>query len=477
MILFAACIMTAVTAPAPKLSYSYMLWDWTATAGNYDAFVQRVDQCREAGFDTIDLTVAWKQIEPLRGKFDFTEIDRRVAYIANAGLKTRLRLNVSYAHGWPDWFPAVLMTASGGVTPTDVLSPFTPGAADAWARAAEALAAHFGDRVDCYMPGFGMHMEVKYGDWISYELPAVASFRFWLQTRYQTVAALNRAWRAGFSSFEAVEPPAVPPDLSEAPQSIIDFIQFREDQLAYVTDRFIEGFRKGHPGARVAVQLGESFRKESAAFSNLAYYRYARLADEVVHSYDFFVHPPDAPENAFESVRTFAGITGKPVIVEFDGPILQSSFGYKDSHMAAIARKCVRAGASGIHVSNYSDSDPRPIGFIGSIAQMTRKPPVKQPPAESLFYVSKWTFYCISKDDSAHERVYAYYRKLLASGEKMRIITDENLAEPGLIRSRKLFVSWSPVVSREAFQSLKTLMREIATETDGQPGTRLVDAR
>lgn len=477
MIILAACLVTAITAPGPKLSYSYMLWDWTRTAGNYDAFTERVDQCREAGMDTIDLTVAWKQIEPERGRFDFSEIDRRVEYIAKAGLKTRLRLNVSYAHGWPDWFPAALMTGAGGATPTDVLSPFSPGAADAWARAAEALSAHLGDRVDCYMPGFGMHMEVKYGDWISYERPAVSSFRSWLKTRYRTAVALNKACGSGFSGFEAVQPPAVPADLSEAPQSVIDFIQFREDQLAYVTDRFIQGFRKGYPKAKVAVQMGESFRKESAMMSNLAYYRYARLADEVVHSYDFFVHPPDAPHNAFESVRTFAGITGKPVIVEFDGPVLQSSFGYNDDHLAALARECIRAGASGIHVSNYSDSDPRPLGFIRAIAEMTRKAPAKQPTAESLFYVSKWTFYCMSKDETAHQRVYAYYRKLLAAGEKMRIITDENLTEPGLGRGGKLFVSWSPIVSREAFQQLKELMREMPTETDGEPGLRVVDAR
>ena len=103
--------------------------------------------------------------------------------------------------------------------------------------------------------------------------------------------------------------------------------------------------------------------------------------------------------------------------------------------------------------------------------------PAKQPTAESLFYVSKWTFYCMSKDETAHQRVYAYYRKLLAAGEKMRIITDENLTEPGLGRGGKLFVSWSPIVSREAFQQLKELMREMPTETDGEPGLRVVDAR
>ncbi len=479
-LLVAVCLLAVVcstAAAAAPLSHSFMLWDWSATAQDYDALTTRVGQCREAGFDTIDLTVAWKQMEPQRGEFDFTEIERRVEHIRSQGMRVRLRLNVSYAHAWPDWYPAVLMTGPGGATPTDVLSPFSPRAADCWSAAAEALAEHFRDRVDCYMPGFGMHMEIKYGDWISYEEPAVRSFRVWLQTRYGDVNSLNAAWSSGWASFAEVQPPVPPRGLRDAPQSVIDFIQFREDQLAYVTERFVAGFRRGYPQARVAVQLGESFRKESSSMSNLAYHRYSEHADEIVHSYDFFVHPPDAPHHAFESVRTFSGTTGKPVVVEFDGPILTGSYGYTDAHLAAIALACLDAGAAGIHLSNYCNSDPRPLPFVRSIAGMVseRSPALQE--ADALFYVSKWTFYCLTDDGSAHERVFGLYRKLLADGEKLRIITDGNLSEPGLGRYRKLYVGWSPVMSRPAYESLRRLMQSIPSETDERPGRRIVDAR
>jgi len=460
------------TAGSCRPSYSFMIWDWTATWQNMAAFRERVEQCKEAGFDTIDLTAPWKSLETTPGVFDFAAIDDRVECVRKAGLKVRLRINVSYAHAWPEWYPAVLMTARDGRTPGDVLSPFSPGAVDRWARVSEEVAAHFKDRIDCYMPGFGMHMEIKYGDWISYENPALGSFRTWLSSRYGSIAALNSAWGSNYRSFELVEPPvpAPPgpkPDLSRAS---IDFIQFREDQLAWAARRFMEGIRKGYPKAAIAVQLGEAYRSQSAAFSNQEYGRYSESADEIVHSYDFFVHPPDQPHHAFESVRTFIGTTGKPVIVEFDGPILRSSFGYSDSHLVEIARACLDAGASGIHVSNYSDMDPRKLEFIKGIAEMVKTRTIEHPPADSLFYISKWTIYCLRRpDEKLHERIYGYYRKLSGRGERLRIISDCNLSED-LSGYRKLYVSYSPVMSEKSLEALRELQARMQWEADGKVG-------
>lgn len=473
-------LLLALTGAAnTQPSYSFMMWDWTASTQDVAVFRQRVDQCREAGFDTIDLTVAWKSIEPRRGEFDFSAADERVDYCRSRGMKVRLRLNVSYAHGWPNWYDAVLMTGRDGSTPNGVLSPFGPGAVDHWRRAAEALAAHFRDRVDCYMPGFGMHMEIKYGDWISYEPAAVRSFRTYLSSRYGSICSLNAAWGSSYASFDEVAPPvpAPPGPKPDLAQPSIDFIQFREDHLAYAADRFIEGFKKGYPGARVSVQLGESFRTGSADMSNQAYYRYSRLADEIVHSYDFFIHPHNHPHHAFESVATFAGTTGKPVVVEFDGPILFGNFGYTDTDLTAIARACLDAGASGIHISNYSDLDPRPVPFVGGIAQLTKSRTVKPLPADSLFYISKWTIYTLrTPGETLHERIYSYYRRLTARGERLRIISDENLAE-SLSGYRKLYISHAPVLSESAADALADLKARLPWEAEGDVGTFRVRVR
>ena len=475
-----ACNATPCT-PVQHPSYSFMLWDWTSSALNFNMFKERVDQCKEAGFDTIDITVAWKEIELQPSKLNFALIDERVDYIKSKGMKVRLRVNVSFSHGWPDWFPGAIMTAKDGSQPTGVLSPFAHGTVDHWNRLAAKVADHFKDKVDCYMPGFGMHMEIKYGAWISYEPEAVRSFRVWLQTRYGSIDKLNADWNASYASFDAVEAP-VPKDPCPKPdlsQPVIDFIQFREDALAYATDRFIQGFKEGYPKACVSVQLGESYRKESASMSNQEYYRYSRLADEIVHSYDFYPHPPNQPYHAFESVSTFIGTTRKPIVVEFDGPILfDPNFGYTDNYLTGIAKACVDAGASGIHVSNYCDTDPRPIKFVQNISKMVKNHKIERPEANSLFYISKWTIYTDRRaDNSLHEQIYGYYKKLSAKGGKLRIISDENLLHEDLTGYNKIYVSYSPVMSEKAYNALNKLATKIPMESDGEVEKHLIQVR
>ncbi len=439
---------------------------WSATAHDFDAFTTRVGQCREAGFDTIDLTVAWKQIEPRRGQFDFTEIERRVEHIRSQGMRVRLRLNVSYSHAWPDWYPAVLMTGPGGATPTDVLSPFSPNAAECWSAAAEALAMHFRDRVDCYMPGFGMHVEIKYGDWISFEKPALQSFRVWLQTRYGDVKSLNTAWNSGWPSFNEVQPPVPPRGLTDAPQSVIDFIGFREDQLAYVTEQFI-GDSGGYRGSG-DVQLGES----SPGVARCAP-PYQRIESRGRDRHSTLLRDPGCPSTSIRARRTFSGSIKRVVVLSSTGPSLPAATEHGCPSPAIPGACWMRSAAS---IQQYCDSDPRDR-LVRSIAGMVSGCSIAPQEADSLFYVSKWTFYCLTDDDSAHERVFGLYRKLLADGEKLRIITDENLSEPGLGGYRKLYVGWSPVMSRPAYESLRRLMQSIPSETDERPGQRIVDAR
>ncbi len=475
----AACLLApaaCVLADPPRLSLSYLIWNWTEDGRNFDRFRERVAQGKAAGCDTIEATIGWRDVETVDGVFDFTEADRRIEEVGRQGLKLRVRLNFTYLANWPAWHAPALMTGLNGETPTHVLSPFDEKTNDLRDRFTEAVARHFRGRGIVWVAGLGMHLEVKYGAWISYEPPARAAFRRWLGDRYGKVAALNGEAGTSYKSFEEVEPPEMKPteEVPDLDPLRLLFLQFREDGLARQADRFAESIRRGDPGGRVAVMLGESWRREGAAFANQAYWRYARLADEVLHSYDFYMNPHDDPLPARRAVQFFRGMTAKPVSFEIDGPFMFDHLKWKYDQVLPVAWAAVAGGAGGFNLANY-ETDPANFPFVKPLAELTQSsaPPKEAPSSERLFYVSKWTFYTLrQKDESLRARVYKHLAAVEAKHGPFRVVSDENLLTEPDLKPEVLAVSYSPVRSAGSQKALERLAAGAkAVEVDG-PGLK-----
>ncbi|MCC6152277.1 MAG: beta-galactosidase [Candidatus Hydrogenedentes bacterium] len=471
--LAATLIFTMLAAGTPA-QFSFTIWDWEPAYHDIELFKRQVDTVAEYGVNTIELGVCWKDCEPADGKFEFTYPDERVAYVQSKGLALRLRVNVS---DWPEWFqPELFQNLDGS---TFDYSGGLPSVFSAANRAQQfqfvsALAQNYTGEGFTYTPAFSVHMEVKFGAWNTYEPSARAGFQNWLAGRYKIIDALNDAWHKSYASFGEVEAP-VPENTTGVPSTdaaSADWIQYREAALTDWVAAFAAVVRKQDSSAKVSVPLGESHRYQAAEFANLGYWNYSRAADEIVHSYDFFMHGANRVDDAGVTTAIMTGITERPVVFEIDGPILIEKFGYTPETLERIAELAMARGAAGIQISNWGSanlSEQIWMKSVGDIVSKLRPQIIKTTPA-IRYYVSKWQNYC-TRDPGVElfDEQFAALRILLDANADVRVITDENLAnEYG--RAFTVLVPYAPVMddsTRERLRSVSLGTRVLAATKPG----------
>ena len=468
------CASAFAAKPIP-CQYSFTLWNWEEGYRDFAFFCRQVDACQEAGFTLIELGAGWPDCEPEPDTFDFAMVDERADYIRDKGLDIRLRVDVSH---WPKWFePEKFENPDGSIflPPHGYPSVFSEENRSFQLRFVRELAKHFAGRGYTYTPGFSVHMEVKFAAWNSYEPSARRAFRDWLSGRYGQIENLNRAWGTGLGHFGLVEPP-VPestqgePDLSPM---VHDWILFRERALAEWAHAFAYTVHAEDPSARISVPLGESYRRESAAFANLDYWGYSREADEIVHSYDFFWHGPQGKEQVKTAVATMAGIAQRPIVLEIDGSYAIEHHGYTVQDYREIGNLARDAGAAGIQVTNWGSVDVNAQAWMRKLGHDLRDRAGTSGHSEQpqvLYYVSKWLNYAYREpDESWYDRQFGLFSSLRAAGIPARIVTDENLLHEDF-DATTLVIPCAPVIDapvRERIRALSYGMRVVADQPVG----------
>lgn len=481
--------MNAIKSHRPRIEYALEIWDWVENYRDMAKFRRLIDQAVGVGFNTIELSVAWKDFEPQQGRFAWEYVDQRIRTVLDRRLPLRVRINFSHAEPWPAWVNPVMSLSPDGRDEHRLMSIFDRHLNELQEKAATALVAHWRGAGIEWCPVFGMHTEVKLGTWIGYESAARTPFAEFLRSRYGGIDALNRAWEANFANFRQVhlplpKPTADKPDLS---RPSCDWIRFREEALAGKMAGLLAAVRRGDPDARTSVMLGESFRAGSAEMANLAYEPYSRTASRVIHSYDFFWHKPADREAAGLAVEIMQGVTGKPVVLEMDGPNLQDQWGYRDADLVAIGLTALDHGAAGLNVANYSYTD-KPLSDFPFLAQLGREiatrnalspaavshaptsqsagsGPATPGPVTEYYYVSKWANYVYrGGDESVHERQFAPYLKLREAGHRLRIITDDNLLRDRFDRASCIYVAPVLAIDEVAVRRLQELSATIRIE-------------
>ncbi|HEY8457553.1 MAG TPA: beta-galactosidase [Actinopolymorphaceae bacterium] len=445
----------------PRFEYAMNVFDWTVGWTDFDLFRRMVDQLPSLGFTTVELGVPWDSVQTAPDRYDFSAVDRRVEYVQSKGLRLRLRVNVQ---DYPAWFKPVLMERPDGSTDlrgyghrTGVPSFFDQATTAVQQRWVDAVARHYAGHGFAYTLGVGVHFELKYGGWYSYEPPARVAFRRWLAHRYGTVAALNAAWQTDYPDFDTVQPP-VPGPTAEPTQSTTpdtsarnaDWIRFREQALTHLVAAYYKGIRASDPTAFVSSPLGESFRSQSAEFGNQDIAGLARHADGVVFSYDFFIGGgTDSLWNLAAMVRTYSDITERPVVLEIDGPGLIDQYG--DDYVYEAGVKALDSGAAGLNVANYTYqrnwvenlAQFPALGRLGDYIRhlnatrsdvgrtASRSSPTSgqaAAPTKVLYFVSKWTQYAYrSPSEWLHSYQFGMLSLLLDQDIAVKVATDENV--------------------------------------------------
>jgi hypothetical protein len=444
--LLVAFVLLASSAVASAREFSIDLWDWTQSCRDLPTFKTWAADMKKVGVTRVEISAPWNLLEPEPGKYDLSFIADRLAVVKSHGMGLRVRLN-SFFYAVPAWLKADMWRDAKGNPPGATPQPVSIADERFWSHWTPLLTAigqRFKGEDILYSPFIGVHAELKYGDWWTYDPASLALWRKTIDSRPEWLIDV-----VGDAPLPNVPP--VPQDTNGTPDNTPAskaFIAFREHVWREAMRRCGDALRAGDPNAKTSAPLGESYRRESAKMSNLDYFGLSRGASQVVHSYDFFWHPKDDAWMAAASVAAFQGITQLPVQFEFDGPALTENLGYTESQLLELTDATIAEGA-GIKLANFSYGTKLPSEWSLVHKYGQRVASAKPQAAEArektvLLFISKWANYCYrEKSEWLHDAQFGAWRMLTSLGVPVRFICEDNLTED-LSGYRGVYVAFSP---------------------------------
>ncbi|MGI4863029.1 MAG: beta-galactosidase [Janthinobacterium lividum] len=206
----------------------------------HDNWARDIKKMAEVGFQFTHYgEFAWSFIEPEEGKFDFAWLDEAVALAHQNGLKVIMCTSTPTPPAWlAQKHPEILMVNAEGRTmqhgSRQQISWSSPVYRQYVQRMVEAIAQHYGK--DNRIWGWQLDNEPSHYGQYDYSPAAQASFRRWLQAKYQTLDALNAAWGTAFWSIRYTDfSQVLIPNSKEliaqpAPAAVLDFKRFSADE-------------------------------------------------------------------------------------------------------------------------------------------------------------------------------------------------------------------------------------------------------
>jgi beta-galactosidase len=223
---------------------------------NEDRWETDARRMRELGISFVRIgEFAWSRLEPSRGNFDFTWLDRAMDVLTKAGLKIVLGTPTATPPKWlineyPDILP---YDEQGRPRGFGSRRHYTFSSETWWresARIVEAVAERYGKH-----PGLvGWQTDNEYGchdTTLSWGPEDLKAFRRWLRLRYQSADQLNEAWGSVFWSMEVGSFDEIAlPNLTVTetnPATRLDFWRFHSDQIAAYDKMQCEIIRRHSP--------------------------------------------------------------------------------------------------------------------------------------------------------------------------------------------------------------------------------------
>ncbi|NMR20255.1 beta-galactosidase [Cellulomonas fimi] len=194
---------------------------------------------REAGVSLVAVNIfGWSDVEPAEGRFDFRRLDAVVDLLHANGIGVNLGTGTASPPPWLSTaYPETLPVMADGTTRW-------PGGRQHWCPSSPVFRARALALVDAVARRYGDHPAVQLWH-VSNELGchnslcfcdvSAAAFRRWLEDRYTSVDALNRAWGTAFWSQRYTDWAEVLPPRSTIslpnPTRTLDFHRFSSDEL------------------------------------------------------------------------------------------------------------------------------------------------------------------------------------------------------------------------------------------------------
>lgn len=202
-----------------------------------------LDQIKALGFNTVKCWVDWSSAEPEPGVFNFKNLNLLMTLAQERGLRVIVQI---YTDSAPDWvgqrYPDGRFVDRSGAVITSQSAPGycidNAGVRAEIVKFISALAHDANQYPALY--GWDVWSEPHVINWADFPYlrnpefcfcpGSQARFRAWLEAKYKTLAALNKAWYRDYSSWSEISPPRFPTILSYT--DYLDWRAFIDDKLA-----------------------------------------------------------------------------------------------------------------------------------------------------------------------------------------------------------------------------------------------------
>ena len=240
---------------------------------------------KKAGVDVVTLNVFnWAMLQPSEEEYDFSRLDKEMDYLKANNMKVCLATSTA-AH--PAWmakkYPEILRTEFSGMRRKFGGRHNSCPNSLVYKKYAVRLATKLAERYKHYDNIVAWHISNEFGG-KCYCDTCEKAFRVWLQNRYKTLEALNKAWNTSFwgHTFYAWDEIVVPNLQSEhfewersMFQGIsLDYARFSSDSMLECYKEEYEAIKRITPEIQITTNL-MGFYKE------LDYHKWAKYMDFV----------------------------------------------------------------------------------------------------------------------------------------------------------------------------------------------------
>ncbi|MEA3550028.1 beta-galactosidase [Pseudarthrobacter sp. C1] len=310
--------MSPTRTPVKALSGSgKLVYGCDYNPEQWDSAIWREDVrlMKQAGVNLVAVNIfGWAELESLPGEYSFERLDEILDLLHANNIGVNLGTGTSSTPAWlTTLYPGILPQSASGTRAW-------PGGRQAWCPSSPQYREHALRLVGETVRRYGAHPAVRLWH-VSNELGchnalcycdvSAGAFRSWLQARYGTLDALNKAWGTTFwsqrySSWEQILPPRTTVSTNN-PTQVLDFHRFSSDELLGYYQAEAEVLRQ-HSTVPVTTNF-----MVTAHIRNLDYWSWAPHMDVIANDH-YLDHRLDAPatELAFAADATRGLAQGRP---------------------------------------------------------------------------------------------------------------------------------------------------------------------